>query len=733
MRTLLIDNYDSYTYIIAQYLWLINGSRPIILKNNALSIESLKDLYFDNIVISPGPGTPENEKDVELSLKVFKAFPDTPILGICLGHQCLGKAFGGRVVGAPKEMHGKYSQVNLQPSPLFDTLPPVISVVRYHSLLVAKDTLPACLSVIGETNDGEQLIMALQHVSKPFYGVQFHPESIGTEFGEQIIRNFKNLTEQWMKDTSKRTSDGKRTLFSKQIIWTDAEHVFDVCFKHLPCSFWLDSSLTGYNGRFSFMGAPESIIQKHAGKVQLKRFVEESELPATESLHTDFFDAIQEQLDKEQLIDPGSHGFPFKGGFVGYLSYEAVNSPSRRPASYSNLPPESLFLWVENFVAFDLLKKQVFLCSIAENEQARNHWFARTKEMILSTPPAAKLHLYTYPEPAQTEELPLEASRKKNEYIRDILQIKQYLKAGETYETCLTNEFKINIDVDAYELYRVLRQTNPAPYSTYFRFAGFHILSSSPECFIKITKEGNIRSEPIKGTRAKGVNRDETEQIKKLLKKSAKDHSELLMIIDLIRNDLSVFCDKASVRVTDFMKVTEYATLLQLSSVIEGRLAAGITVIDVLKSIFPGGSITGAPKRRTMEIIEKFEQRPRGIYTGSIGYISIDKAAEFNIAIRTMVVNNSNEISFGSGGAILAESDPEEEYRETLVKAYALIRAVYLAKFRAFEHYRIAESRDAAEKKEYSEGMQQCFTRLPDLERIFKSNQFALLDQHTPA
>lgn len=729
MQTLLIDNYDSYTYLIARYLWQINGTRPLIIKNNALSIEALKDLSFDNIVISPGPGTPENEADAGLSLKILESYPDTPILGICLGHQCLGQHFGGKIIHAPKEMHGKYSEVCLKPSLLFKGLPSLISVVRYHSLIVEKPTLPNCLESIAETTDEHRLIMALQHNTKPFYGVQFHPESIGTQYGEQIFKNFKDISKEWLKNgiVALKNKVRKRTLIWEELEWLDSEHVFESCFKNADYSFWLDSSMPGYNANYSFMGIPDFIVQKNTDGVIVK-YADASSGIETCILKKDFFDCIQEHLAQIE-ISLTNNEIPFTGGFVGYLSYEAVTHVGAKLAKYQSEYPECLFMWVENFIAFDHKNQQVFLCSIMENEKKKLKWFSDIKQKILSQPVSPQLRLINDCIYNQTEKLPLTASRTKSGYINDINRIKQYLKNGETYETCLTNEFKVQVELESYELYRVLRLTNAAPYSAYIHLPDFDILSSSPECFININKDGRIKSEPIKGTRAKGVTAKETAKIKKQLIESSKDHSELLMIIDLIRNDLSVFCEKGSVKVKNFMKVTEYATLLQLSSVIEGQLDKKISVIEVLKSIFPGGSITGAPKYRTMQIIDKIEQRPRGIYTGSIGYLSVSKSAEFNIAIRTMIKNGtSNEIVFGSGGAIIAESDPEEEYKEILIKAYALIRAIYLAKFRKFENYQIETIKSSLFKNEPgNKNVQNYYFKSPDLESVFRVDAPAVI------
>ena len=250
----------------------------------------------------------------------------------------------------------------------------------------------------------------------------------------------------------------------------------------------------------------------------------------------------------------------------------------------------------------------------------------------------------------------------------------------------MTNEFKLACNIDPFYVYKVLRLSNPAPYSAFFSFADFSILSSSIECFFRLNINGEIISEPIKGTRAKGKSNQETKKIALHLQNCEKEKAELFMITDLIRNDMSQFCKQKSLKVQNISKVTEYETVLQLSSLIKGKIDEQYTAFDVLRKMFPGGSITGAPKYRSMKWIDALENRSRGVYTGSIGYFSIDGSAEFNIAIRTILHKQKNhQYLFGSGGAIIDDSDPEAEFNEVLLKAYALIRAINLAYYGKFE------------------------------------------------
>lgn len=724
MRTLLVDNYDSYTHIIAQYLWKVNGEAPIVIKNDAMSVEALKAIPFDNIVISPGPGTPERREDVGVCLDLFDAFPDTPILGVCLGHQCMAQVFGGRVVRAPKEMHGKYSTVHFNDTPLFDGIDSSVKVVRYHSLIADRSSLPESLRVTGETDEG--IVMALQHNAKPYFGVQFHPESIGTEAGERMIDNFRRISERWIR--SKRVTDRTEetvTFRATPIEWTDPERAFAACFADGTYACWLDSSLEGRNGRFSFMGGASFVVSAHNDDVAITD-ADGRPVSRPDLYSTSFFDVIEECLHGKDLADPSSD-LPFQGGFVGYAGYESTRHLDIELTRYDQAYPECLFMWIDRFLAFDHENHVAYACSATPQPDTHAEWVDRVRADLDAAPALSPMRLETGA-PAMPPPLPLTASRSKQGYIDDIATIKEYLREGETYEVCLTNEFAVTADLDPFELYRVLRLTNPAPYSAYLKLPEVTIHSSSPECFLTLDDDRTVKSEPIKGTRAKGANAEETARIREGLAGSTKDHSELLMIIDLIRNDLSTCCDRASVQVSDFMKITEYATVLQLSSVVEGKLRPTISAVELLRRSLPGGSITGAPKYRTMQIIDELEQRPRGVYTGSIGYLSLSGHADFNIAIRTLVQEHATDrISFGSGGAVVAESDAEDEYDETLVKAYALLRAIYLAKYGAFESYHLATtpvngtaSTNGSAKDDALEGY---MTAAPDLDTLFQVNE----------
>ncbi len=258
-------------------------------------------------------------------------------------------------------------------------------------------------------------------------------------------------------------------------------------------------------------------------------------------------------------------------------------------------------------------------------------------------------------------------------YIEKIHQALAELEKGESYEICLTNMFTGPPVQDPLAVYRKLRKTNPAPYAAFLKFGEVSILSSSPERFLRVSPDGIVTSKPIKGTSPRYQDPALDEQSKQALALSIKDSAEHLMIVDLIRNDLGRVCKPGTVSVPKFSNIESYTHVHQLVSTIQGQMRPDCNAIDCLFAAFPGGSMTGAPKARTLEILDRLEEGPRGIYSGCLGYIGLDGCADLNIVIRTLIAT-PNATRIGSGGAIVILSDPAQECEEMRLKIQPLLR-----------------------------------------------------------
>jgi para-aminobenzoate synthetase len=351
--------------------------------------------------------------------------------------------------------------------------------------------------------------------------------------------------------------------------------------------------------------------------------------------------------------------FPFTGGYVGYFGYECGFDSKHKSAL-----PDSVLFRVERFLAIDHRENKLYV--IGPDEWARTI-LCRISNLT-PRPPVR----WNRPKPEIRYSIP------RPEYLNKIRECLALIEAGESYELCLTNKVALETDIPALDYYETLRRTNPAPYSAYLQFDGVAVASTSPECFLRIDRNRKAESRPIKGTIRRGRDEAEDARLRELLAGNERFRAENLMIVDLVRHDLSRVSEVGSVRVPRLMEVETYATVHQLVSTIEGRLRPDATLGDCLHALFPGGSMTGAPKIRSMELLEALEPDARGIYSGSIGYLGFNGTADLSIVIRTAVFQGG-QVTLGVGGAIVAQSDPEAEWDEMELKAQALLRAFELA------------------------------------------------------
>ena len=429
---------------------------------------------------------------------------------------------------------------------------------------------------------------------------------------------------------------------------------------------FLNSSLKSDKARYSFIGVcPFMIITSKRDQIQLRL------TDRNASIQMNPFECLESILKTYKIISP--EYLPFAGGGIGYFSYDLKDHLEELPeVAKDDLDlPDMYFTFYRAILIHDALSPDKLLISALEIDSHRESSEDLIKEIILAVRSAgAKFALKEKITPA-AREFSLESNFSKKDYIHSIRTIIKHIRAGNIYQACLAQRFKTGLPYPAYELYQKLNRINPAPFSAYLNFDDCKIISSSPELFLHI-ENNKIETRPMKGTRPRGNTAREDAFLKEALAESAKDTAELLMIVDLERNDLGKISIPGSVNVAELRRLETHPTVFQTISVIKSKMTANSNPINVLKAAFPGGSISGCPKIRAMKIIEELEPTKRGIYTGAIGYISFHDTMNLNIAIRTMIVKN-DDVYFHAGGGITAYSDPEKEYEETLVKAKALI------------------------------------------------------------
>ncbi|WP_200883827.1 aminodeoxychorismate synthase component I [Archangium violaceum] len=683
MRTLIIDNYDSFTFNLFQLISEVNGEEPIVVRNDQIAWRDIAGLGLDNIVLSPGPGHPANPSDFGVCRDALEQ-SGLPILGVCLGHQGLGHVSGGQVTHAPVPMHGRLSRVIHSGDPLFAGIPAAFDVVRYHSLILA-EPLPASLERIAWTEE-DGLVMAVRHRSRPFWGVQYHPESICTSFGRELLANFRELTRRFHETRAPRSQPPSRVLsvvpraapvapvpvrfevHARNLATApDPESVFVHLHGQARDAFWLDSSLVDPRlSRFSFMGdasGPHALTVEFRGPGELT-IRQQGNQSRQEGKLLDF---LARELALRQVDSP-ELPFDFNCGFVGYLGYE-LRDECGSPRRFRAPEPDACLILADRLIAFDHQRNEAWLvCLVSRGEGAQaEQWFARMEARLADVPPAQP------PVAAPVgEHVPVALSRERETYLGDIQRCLEKIGDGESYEVCLTNKLHLPQAPDPLLYYRLQRRRNPVPYGAFLRFGELAVCCSSPERFLRVERGGWVESKPIKGTRRRGESAEVDEALRRDLASCEKDRAENLMIVDLVRNDLGLVCEVGSVHVPKLMDVETYATVHQLVSTVRGRLRPGLSVVDCVRAAFPGGSMTGAPKLRTMELIDSLELEARGVYSGSIGFIGCSGAADLNIVIRTAVMM-PERTTVGVGGAIIALSNPEEEFAEILLKGRSLL------------------------------------------------------------
>ena len=442
-------------------------------------------------------------------------------------------------------------------------------------------------------------------------------------------------------------------------------------------SFWLDSAREE---------SPMSVAS-YVGVVpaQLSPLRVDSARAAAESGTEDPFVQLEAALACAPRVHPdvvAATGLPagLRGGYVGYFGYEARAAmglehghpvPGYLPA-HEAPTPDSLWLPAVRYLVHEHARPG---CAARSWLVGDEPWCEAAEQLLRAAGESASDNA-----PVNTPELtePLLFPAPAAEAYMDAVRASQHeIYEGNSYEVCLTAQTNARIQNPSpelfFELYRRQRAHNAAPYAAYLRCGDFSVLSSSPERFLSVDEQRNAQTKPIKGTIARGATPEEDAAAAAWLRSDEKTRAENLMIVDLLRNDLSTVSDPASVRVPVLMGVESYSTVHQLVSTVSSRLREGVSAVAAARACFPGGSMTGAPKPSTMQIIEGLEGRARGVYSGALGFVSADGSANLSIVIRTLVAHDDGTVTLAAGGAIVADSDPTAEYEEMLTKLRAAL------------------------------------------------------------
>ncbi|MGH3669342.1 MAG: aminodeoxychorismate synthase component I, partial [Pseudonocardiaceae bacterium] len=527
------------------------------------------------------------------------------------------------------------------------------------------------------------------------WGVQFHPESICSQYGRELLTNFcdltsctrRILTHRWDPDRLVRDRPPPvpyRVTVTTLPTLPDPEQVYTELFAAAPHSFWLDSSAV-FDGtaRFTFMGDGSGPLAEYV-TYDVNRGIVTVVCAdgTTESIRQPFFDYLDGQIRARALDVPAGLPFEFNLGYVGYLGYE-LKAETGGNAVYQAETPDAALLFADRIVVFDHVEGSTYLLCLsrAGDDRTATGWLTETADQLLTLPAVNPAHRPDSPVLTAGDTNVVRGERlmtlrhARHLYLKRIVECQEEIRNGESYEICLTNEAAVRARIDPLVAYRQLRRTSPVPYAALLDFPDTTVLSASPERFLAIDAAGCVESRPIKGTRPRGATRAQDDELRRDLLRQDKDRAENLMIVDLVRNDLNSVCEVGSVCVPRLFEVQTFAPVHQLVSTIRGMLKPDKSAVDCVRAAFPGGSMTGAPKIRTMEIIDRLEEGPRGVYSGALGWFGLSGAADLSIVIRTIVVTD-DKVSFGVGGAIISLSSPEEEFEETVVKARVMAAAI---------------------------------------------------------
>ncbi len=703
MRVALIDHHDSFTAMVADVLARVCGRRPDVFRHDAVAWSALEAGGYELFVLSPGPGRADRARDLGVTAQVLEAWRG-PLFGVCLGHQALCLHAGGSIAPGRRPAHGVVTPIHHDGAGLFAGLADVTAVARYHSWVVAEPGKG--MTVTARAADGA--IMAVAARDRPQWGVQFHPESIGTLAGAALMANVARLARAQggepprlatptapsdrrgsgapprVTPTSTRLDEQppRLTLAVKRLpFWREPEAAFLAHYAGSTPAFWLDSAVDdappGGGARWSFMGdasGPHAEAWRYSVATGAARILRHGQkaMRRRGDVFTLLGDAVAARRTRSAAETYGADAPPFCGGFVGALGYglaaHATDSPRPPVAVAAAGGADAELVFADRIVAFDHHRRQIWLLALDDDARRAATWLSAMAADVEALGPAPQAV-------ATPRGWRFRPQTPRSDYAAAIRAAQAEIRAGESYEVCLTTAFVADApgDGDALTLYRAIRRANPAPYAAFLRFgAARALLCASPERFLRIGADGAMEAKPIKGTAPRGRDAAEDAVIARALEADAKTRAENLMIVDVLRNDLARSAVTGSVHAPALFTVERHPHVHQLVSTVRADLRPEIGPLEAVRAAFPGGSMTGAPKPRTMAIIDRLERRARGYYAGAAGYLGLDGAVDLNIVIRTLELEGGRA-RIGVGGAILAASDVEAECDEVWWKAAGVL------------------------------------------------------------
>ncbi|MEV4921015.1 chorismate-binding protein [Streptomyces tirandamycinicus] len=697
MRTLLVDDDGSFTHNLFHRLAEVNGREPEVVRGDAPSWRAGLLKRFDNVVLCAGPGSPHDPAGSGIRAELCTQ-GRLPVLGVGPGHHTIALVHGGSVSRAPWPCHGRMSPVRHTGAGLLRQLPTPLEVVRYHSLAVT-GLSPVLEPIAWATDDG--VVMALRHRDLPLWGVQFRPESVGTETGRHLLANFRELTERHGRSQSfplpfplllpaeqptapARAPRGRavrgggpgrprrrlRVMVERLGTGWEAEAVFDRLFRSGDHSFWLDSNRADIGpGRISVLGNADGPLARVATANVAKGTVSVRGEGETDTVRTPFLHWLEEDL-RSLRVEVPELPFDFALGWVGCLGYE-LKAECGGTRTHRSPTPDAVMVFTDRAVVLDHGTRSTYLLALAEEEEegpARAWLTAASADLTglraLSVPAVPLLA------PARPARLRLRHERER--YLKLVDACREEVTAGHTYAAHLTNVIDTGADLDPWQTYRTLRRVSPAPFGAFCGFGALSVLSASPERLLRVGRDGWAESTVVRGSRPRGTTPDEDALLIADLATNERDRAEHLTLVDTVRHDLGGCAEVGGVEVEPLFDVETYPTAHRMVSSVRARLHTAASAVTAVRSAFPGASVTGAPRLRTAQVVDRLENGPRGLHTGAIGYVSLSGAADFALTTRTAVLAG-RRLRYGIGAAVTAASDPDGVFEGTAAEAEPLL------------------------------------------------------------